>query len=252
MMNAVATRVGLVAGLLAFGGLACPAATAADERADERAAMVEVIEAAVRGTARELGREALDVRVLEAMRTVPRHEFVPGNVRRDAYQDRPLPIGYGQTISQPYIVAIMTDLVAPVPESRVLEVGTGSGYQAAVLAGLVSEVYTLEIVPELANRARRDLARLGYDNVTAKQGDGYYGWPAAAPFDAIVVTAGASHVPPPLIEQLRPGGRMIIPVGSRFLVQQLLLLTKAEDGSVSTRQVLPVRFVPLTGGHERP
>jgi protein-L-isoaspartate(D-aspartate) O-methyltransferase len=214
--------------------------------------MVAVIEEGVRETATQLGRPSLSPAVIRAMRRVPRHELVPENVRRDAYQDRPLPIGHGQTISQPYIVAIMTDLVDVGPDSRVLEIGTGSGYQAAVLAEVAGEVYTLEIIPELARRARQDLARLGYENVTARAGDGYFGWEAHAPFHAIVVTAGASHVPPPLIEQLAPGGKLIIPVGSRFLTQQLLLLSKGRDGSVSTRQILPVRFVPLTGGHDRP
>ncbi len=227
-------------------------AEGAGERADERAAMVAVIEEGVRQTRAQLGRSALSPRVIEAMGRVARHELVPEDVRRYAYQDRPLPIGHGQTISQPYIVAIMTDLVEPGPDSRVLEIGTGSGYQAAVLAEVAGEVYTLEIIPELAKRAGRDLARLGYGNVTAREGDGYFGWASQAPFDAIVVTAGATHVPPPLIEQLAPGGKLIIPVGSRFLTQQLLLLSKAEDGTVTTRQVLPVRFVPLTGGRPRP
>ena len=214
--------------------------------------MVAAVEEGVRQTRAQLGRSELSPRVIGAMGRVARHELVPENVRRDAYRNRPLPIGYGQTISQPYIVAIMTDLVDVGPDSRVLEIGTGSGYQAAVLAEVAGRVYTLEIIPELAQRARRDLARLGYDNVTAREGDGYFGWEDEAPFDAIVVTAGASHVPPPLIEQLAPGGKLIIPVGSRFLTQQLLLLSKARDGSVSTRQVLPVRFVPLTGGRDRP
>jgi protein-L-isoaspartate(D-aspartate) O-methyltransferase len=234
---------------------AAPGFARADDepaRAEERAEMVAVIEDGVRRTRTQLGRSALSPRVIAAMDRVARHELVPEDVRRDAYRDRPLPIGYGQTISQPYIVAIMTDLVDVGPDSRVLEIGTGSGYQAAVLAEVAGEVYTLEIIPELAQRARRDLERLGYENVTAREGDGYFGWEAHAPFDAIVVTAGASHVPPPLIEQLAPGGRLIIPVGSRFLTQQLLLLSKAGDGSVSTRQVLPVRFVPLTGSHDRP
>ncbi len=214
--------------------------------------MVAVIEEGVRQTRTQLGRSSLSPRVIEAMGRVARHELVPEEVRRYAYQDRPLPIGHGQTISQPYIVAIMTDLVDAGPDSRVLEIGTGSGYQAAVLAEVAGQVYTLEIIPELAKRAGRDLARLGYGNVTAREGDGYFGWASQAPFDAIVVTAGATHVPPPLIEQLAPGGKLIIPVGSRFLTQQLLLLSKAEDGTVTTRQVLPVRFVPLTGGRPRP
>lgn len=224
-------------------------AMAADDMATRRAALVDEIAGDVRMTARYLGRDRLDTRVLEAIETVPRHEFVPGEQRRFAYDNRPLPIGYGQTISQPYIVAIMTDLIEPGTTDVILEVGTGSGYQAAVLAELVETVCTIEIIPELAQRARRDLTRLGYRNIRAREGDGYYGWPECGPFDGIVVTAGASHVPPPLIEQLKPGGKLIIPVGSRFLTQQLLLVEKDEEGKVSTRQILPVRFVPLTGGH---
>ncbi|MGB5541145.1 MAG: protein-L-isoaspartate(D-aspartate) O-methyltransferase, partial [Gammaproteobacteria bacterium] len=166
-----------------------------------------------------------------------------------AYDNRPLSIGYGQTISQPYIVALMTDLLDVGPDATVLEVGTGSGYQAAVLSGLVASVYTIEIVPQLGERAQGVLARLGYDNVEVRIGDGYYGWEEHAPFDAIIVTAAASHVPPPLVRQLKPGGRMIIPVGSRFMVQELLLVEKTAAGEVSTRQILPVAFVPLTGGH---
>jgi len=160
-----------------------------------------------------------------------------------------LPIGHGQTISQPYIVALMTDLIETTPEMRVLEIGTGSGYQAAVLAELVDQVYSIEIIRSLGELAAQRLQVLGYDNVQARIGDGYYGWKEYAPFDAIVVTAAASHVPPPLIEQLRPGGRMVIPVGSRFMTQQLLFVEKAEDGSVTTRQLMPVFFVPLTGSH---
>jgi len=180
---------------------------------------------------------------------VPRHELIPSDARRYAYDNRPLPIGYGQTISQPYIVAIMTDLVEPNPDDVVLEVGTGSGYQAAVLSRLVKQVCSIEIIPQLAKRARRDLDRLGYGNIRTREGDGYYGWQDCGPFDAIVVTAGAGHVPPPLIDQLKPGGKLIIPVGSRFMTQQLLLVEKDAAGAVTTRHVLPVRFVPLTGGH---
>jgi protein-L-isoaspartate(D-aspartate) O-methyltransferase len=160
-----------------------------------------------------------------------------------------LPIGYGQTISQPYIVALMTDLLKVNSGDVVLELGTGSGYQAAILSGLVKRVYTIEIIEPLARQAKSRLARLGYGNVTTRLGDGYYGWPEYAPFDGIIVTAAASHVPPPLIEQLKPGGRMVIPVGDRFFTQQLLLVEKTADGQITTRQVLPVRFVPLTGEH---
>jgi len=217
--------------------------------AAERRAMIDEIAGEVRMTARYLERDRLDPRVLEAIGHVPRHELVPADQRRYAYENRPLPIGYGQTISQPYIVAIMTDLIEPEPSDTVLEVGTGSGYQAAVLARLVNRVCSIEIIPQLADRARSDLDRLGYGNIRTRTGDGYYGWPECGPFDGIVVTAGASQVPPPLIEQLKPGGRLVIPVGSRFMTQQLLLVEKAEDGELRTRQVLPVRFVPLTGGH---
>ena len=186
---------------------------------------------------------------MEAMAAVPRHRFVPEEIERMAYQDRPLPIGYGQTISQPYIVALMTELLDLQGDETVLEVGTGSGYQAAVCGRLAARTYTIEIVPELAERAAATLAEQGFDTVVSRQGDGYYGWPEHAPFDAIIVTAAASHVPPPLIEQLKPGGRMVIPVSGPFLVQQLLRVDKADDGTITTRQLLPVRFVPLTGGH---
>ena len=220
-----------------------------DGYAQARAVLMAEIEADVRETADYLGRTALDERVIEALRTVPRHAFVPARERPFAYENRPLAIGHGQTISQPYIVAIMTDLLDPQPGDRVLEVGTGSGYQAAVLSLLVERVYSIEIVSPLAASATRRLMELGYKNVTVRQGDGYYGWKEHAPFDAIVVTAAAGHVPPPLIAQLKPGGRMIIPVGSRFLTQQLVLITKQADGSLITRQLLPVAFVPLTGKH---
>jgi protein-L-isoaspartate(D-aspartate) O-methyltransferase len=179
------------------------------------------------------------------MLAVPRHELVPSRSRDRAYENRPLPIGYGQTISQPYIVALMTDLLQPAADDVVLEVGTGSGYQAAVLAEIVGRVYSVEIVPELARRGAGDLARLGYRNVEVRNGDGYHGWEEHAPFDAIVVTAAASHIPPPLVQQLAPGGRMVIPVGSPFAVQQLTLVEKTPEGRVETRQLLPVSFVPL-------
>jgi len=187
--------------------------------------------------------------VMASMNTVKRHELVPQSERRFAYENRPLPIGYGQTISQPYIVALMTELVEPDADDVVLEVGTGSGYQAAILAELVDHVYSIEIIEVLATRAKQDLLRLGYKNVTTKLGDGYYGWEEHGPFDSIVVTAAAGHVPPPLIEQLKPGGRMVIPVGSRFMTQTLLLIEKTENGEVITRQFGAVRFVPLTGQH---
>jgi len=184
-----------------------------------------------------------DERVLDAMRRVPRHELVPESQRAHAYADRPLPIGEGQTISQPYIVAAMSEAAKLEGTERVLEVGTGSGYQAAVLAELASEVYTIELEPELAARAKADLERLGYRNLQTRTGDGYAGWPEAAPFDAIVVTAAPDHVPPALVEQLAVGGRLVIPVGGRWS-QELLVVTKTADGVVQ-RRLMPVRFVPL-------
>ena len=213
-----------------------------------RAAMVDEVHFYAT-LARETGEKALNEDVMQSLGTVERHEFVPAHQKRFAYENRPLAIGHGQTISQPYIVALMTDLIEPGPDDVVLEIGTGSGYQAAILAKLVNHVYSIEIIDALADRAAADLARLGYDNVTTKLGDGYYGWQEHAPFDAIVVTAAASYVPPPLVQQLRPGGRMIIPVGSRFMTQQLLLLEKTEDGEIITRQIAAVMFVPLTGKH---
>ena len=216
-----------------------------DDYAAQRAALV----GEVRTYARMDDPPGLNETVLQAMMRVERHEFVPDGVRVHAYRNQPLPIGYGQTISQPYIVALMTDLLELSPNDSVLEIGTGSGYQAAVLAELVESVYSIEIVEPLAQQVKQRLARLGYDTVTTKLGDGYYGWAEHAPFDAIIVTAAASHVPPPLIEQLRPGGRMVIPVGGQFQVQYLLLIEKDLDGEVRSRQVTAVRFVPLTGGH---
>lgn len=194
--------------------------------------------------------EAIDEGVLWSLGAVKRHEFVPDNQKRFAYENRPLPIGHGQTISQPYIVALMTDLIEPDKDDVVLEIGTGSGYQAAILAKLVKQVYSIEIVPPLAHQAEARLRRLGHDNVTTRLGDGYYGWKDYAPFDSIVVTAAASHVPPPLVRQLRPGGKMIIPVGGRFMTQQLLLIEKTDQGEVRSFQIAAVRFVPLTGEHE--
>jgi len=193
--------------------------------------------------------DALNEKVLKALGKVRRHEFVPEKQRAQAYKNHPLPIGYGQTISQPYIVALMTDLVETEPDHVILEVGTGSGYQAAVLAKLVDRVYSIEIIEPLANQVRERLQRLGYGNVETTLGDGYYGWEEHGPYDAIVVTAAASHVPPPLIQQLKPGGRMVIPVGGRFQIQSLLLIEKKVDGDLITRQITAVRFVPLTGDH---
>ena len=234
-----------------LSGATVPPALTADTPAfdSERRELLRDIERDVRDTAKYLNRRSLDERVMSAMSTVPRHEFVRPEDRGRAYENRPLPIGHGQTISQPYIVAIMTDLAEPSPGCRALEVGTGSGYQAAVLGTLCDEVYTLEIIEPLGEQARGRLARLGYHNVTVRIGDGYYGWEEHAPFDVILVTAVASHVPPPLLRQLKPGGRLIVPLGSPFMVQQLVLVEKDTRDRLTIRQLMPVRFVPLTGDH---
>ena len=186
-----------------------------------------------------------DPDVLQAMGRVPRHEFVPEDNRSYSYRDTPLPIGYGQTISQPYIVAEMTRQLRLSPSSKVLEIGTGSGYQAAVLAELTPTVYSIEIIEPLQERASNTLKKNGYHNIRLRHGDGYYGWPEAAPFDGIIVTCAAGEIPPPLVEQLAVGGRMLIPVGKRFGTQYLILVTKQEDGSISSRNLMAVRFVPL-------
>ena len=186
-----------------------------------------------------------DPAVLKSLRTVERHLFVPSESADKAYDDRPLPIGYGQTISQPFIVAYMTEIIGPKPHHKVLEIGTGSGYQAAVLAHLVKAVYTIEIVPQLGNTAATRLKNLGYKTVQVRVGDGYYGWKEAGPFDAIVVTAAAEYIPPPLLEQLKDGGKMVIPVGSQFMNQNLMLVEKKGKKNV-TRSLMPVMFVPFT------
>ena len=191
------------------------------------------------------GRGIRDRRVLEALRRVPRHSFIPAAERARAYDDGPVPIGQGQTISQPYIVALMTELVRPQPGDRVLEVGTGSGYQAAVLARLVKHVYTIELEETLARSATAVLRELQFENITVRTGDGYGGWPEHAPFDIVIVTAAPEHIPQPLIDQLKPGGRLIVPVGPRFSVQQLQLLEKDANGVIKTTEVSPVMFVPL-------
>ncbi|MCX6927960.1 MAG: protein-L-isoaspartate(D-aspartate) O-methyltransferase [Verrucomicrobia bacterium] len=197
-----------------------------------------------------LGRDITNSRVLAVMGRIPRHEFVPVALRPEAYQDRPLAIGYGQTISQPYIVAFMTEQLEPKPTDRVLEIGTGSGYQAAVLAELTAQVYTIEIVDELAQRAAADLKRLGYTNVLARAGDGHKGWSDAAPFDAVIVTCAPERIPQPLIDQLKDGGRMIIPVGEAW--HQELVLLRKHGGKLEQHAVLPVRFVPMTGKERGP
>lgn len=235
--------------LLAVFATGSRAAAEGDEYASVREELIGRIEEHVRATRQYIDKQQLDPKVMETMRTVPRHEFVPLSLKKFAYENRPLAIGHGQTISQPYIVALMTDLLEVQPTDRVLEVGTGSGYQAAVLARLVQQVYTIEIIEPLAKEAGERLDRLAIANIETRSGDGYYGWPEHAPFDAIIVTAAASHVPPPLIKQLKAGGRMVIPVGSGFQTQQLLLVTKEDDDKITARQILPVAFVPLTGSH---
>ena len=227
-----------------------PALGGAAEEAAERQDMVRTIQEHARSTADILGPSGLSAAVLEVMSRVERHRFVPEDQRSLAYADRPLPIGYGQTISQPFIVAFMTDLLEPEPDDVVLEIGTGSGYQAAVLSPLVAKVCTIEIIPELGRQASKRLEQLGYENVRTKIADGYHGWRDCGPFDGVVVTAAADHVPPPLVEQMKPGGRMVIPVGGLFAFQHLILVEKALDGSVQSRQVLPVRFVPFRRASE--
>ena len=242
---AILTVFGIGAALLLT--MAGAPAAAAQDFASERLRMVEDITALSRETRAEVGKPAFDERVMAVMAQVPRHEFVPASQVPSAYRNRPLPIGHGQTISQPYIVALMTDLARVEPGHKVLEVGTGSGYQAAVMAHLAKAVYTIEIVEPLGLQAAQRLKTMGYANVEVRLGDGYNGWEEHAPYDAILVTASASHIPPPLIRQLKAGGRMVIPVGASFMVQYLMLVEKNLDGTVSTRQILPVRFVPLTG-----
>ena len=209
--------------------------------------MLAAIAVSVRNSHEYTGLAELDERVMAAMAAVPREQFVLPAYRHLAYQNTPLPIAAGQTISQPLIVALMTHLLDPQPGDVVLEVGTGSGYQAAVLAELVSQVYSVEIVEELATEAAGVLARLGYDNVTVRAGDGYAGWPEHAPFDGIIVTAAAEEIPPPLLQQLKPGGKLVIPVGEEHGYQELLLVEVGDNGQVRERSMLPVRFVPLTG-----
>ena len=215
------------------------------ERQDRQVRLLREIEAEIRETAAYTGRMALAKEVIDAMAKVKREEFVSLSQAPLAYENRPLPIGHGQTISQPYVVALMTELLELAPEHRVLEIGTGSGYQTAILALLARQVHTIERVDALADQARSRLRRLGYDTVEVHNGDGYEGLVEHAPFDAIIVTAAAKEIPPPLVEQLKPGGRMVIPVGGRFSVQNLVLVEKDETGGIKTTSVLPVAFVPL-------
>jgi protein-L-isoaspartate(D-aspartate) O-methyltransferase len=213
--------------------------------------MMQDIERETEYTAGLIGKRALDPRVMEAMKQVPRHEFVPAEAQAYAYANGPVPIGHGQTISQPYIVALMTDLLNPEPDHVVLEVGTGSGYQAAILSLLVKQVYSTEIVEPLAMAARERLQHLGYGNVEIRAADGYHGWVEHAPFDGIVVTAAAPAIPGPLVEQLKPGGRLVIPVGLPYFHQELMVVEKSEDNEIHTRDILGVAFVPLTGQHHK-
>jgi len=249
-MKLLPAHIELLAPLLmaVFAAVSVPS-LADDPTESARMELIRIIEEDVRQTSLELNKAELDPRVMKALARVPRHKFVPLEEKTYAYENRPLPIGHGQTISQPYIVAIMTDMLNLKPDSKVLELGTGSGYQAAILGELAGEVYTIEIVEPLGLLAKDRLQQLGYKNVITKVGDGYYGWEEHAPFDAIIVTAAASHIPPPLIKQLKPGGRMVIPVGSRFMTQQLLTVDKRADNKVVSRQVMPVVFVPVTGRH---
>jgi len=247
------SKLPFLAAALAFG-MHCmlPGVSAAlddDRYAQSRETLIKEIEATARSLSSLVGRDTVNHRVIEAIRKVPRHEFVSEYLRPFAYDNRPLPIGHGETISQPYIVAVMTDLLDLEKEHTVLEVGTGSGYQAAVLAEGVKQVYTIEIIEELGKEALERLKRLGYMNVEVRIGDGHSGWKEKAPFDRIIVTAAGNHIPPPLIEQLKPGGRMVIPVGAPHAAQHLMLVEKQKDGKIKTRQVLPVAFVPLTGGY---
>ena len=207
--------------------------------------MLADIDDEVRYTRSLIGKDALDARVMKAMGQVPRDEFVPANMKAAAFENGPLPIGHGQTISQPYIVALMTDMVAPEPEHDILEIGTGSGYQTAILSLVCSKVYSVEVVAELSTAAADLFRRLGYPNIETRIGNGYLGWPEHAPYDGIIVTAAATHIPPALIEQLKPGGRMAIPVGSPYGHQELMLVRKDEQGETHTESVLGVAFVPL-------
>lgn len=233
---------------LLFFGAACASSRVDSENGASHETIL--VSARARMVAEQLeGRGIHDARVLAAMRQVPRHRFVPADVAPDAYEDTPLAIGYGQTISQPYIVALMTELARPRPTDKALEVGTGSGYQAAVLSQVVERVFTIEYLPPLAASAASMLA--GYPNVVVREGDGYGGWPEHAPFDIILVTAAPETVPPALVDQLAPGGRLVIPVGPTSATQELKLIVKRADGTVTSETIAPVRFVPLLG-HDAP
>ena len=220
----------------------------ADKRSDSAAtALWAEVDRQIAGMAGETGFDRLSPAVARALRDTPRENYIPAEQRRNAYANRPLPIGYAQTISQPLIVALMTEMAQVQAGDRVFELGTGSGYQAAILDALGCEVHSIEIIPELGRRARETLDENGHQGVKTRIGDGYFGWEEEAPFDAIIVTAASDHIPPPLIQQIKPGGRMIIPVGSRYLTQQLVLVERDLQGKVTTREIIPVTFVPLTG-----
>jgi protein-L-isoaspartate(D-aspartate) O-methyltransferase len=237
------TRLVLLTSQLALLSLlAAPATAQSRDDAELRARRLEMVRRYM------VGEGISDSATLRAMREVPRHEFVPRAYRDEAYRNYPLPIGFGQTISQPYLVAYMTELIRPRAGMRVLEVGTGSGYQAAVLAAAGCDVHTIEIFRDLADSARARLDRLGYEKVSVRHGDGHLGWPEVAPFDAVLVTAAASHIPPALTSQLRPGGRMVIPVGSVYGAQYLILVEKDRSGELRTANLLPVMFVPMLTG----
>ncbi|MFV1950375.1 MAG: protein-L-isoaspartate(D-aspartate) O-methyltransferase [Nitrospinota bacterium] len=218
-----------------------------EEYSTPRERMIKEIETDMKSISGMLGKRTLDRQVIKVMSGVHRHEFVEPGLRSYAYLNRPLPIGYGQTISQPFIVALMTDLLKMDNDDVVLEIGAGSGYQAAVLAGIARKVYTIEIIKELGEKAKKRLQRLGYKNIEVLIADGYYGWKEHAPFDSIIVTAAAGHVPLPLLRQLKAGGRIVIPIGGVYDVQMLMVITKDLSGKMKTRQIIPVRFVPMTG-----
>jgi protein-L-isoaspartate(D-aspartate) O-methyltransferase len=232
--------LGLITALTSAGAMG------EDQFERDRAALLREIASMARETGAETGRPEFSLRVMQAMRKVPRHRFVDAAQAGSAYANRPLSIGHGQTISQPYIVALMTELLDAKRGDTVLEIGTGSGYQAAVLAELVAKVYTIEIIEPVGKRAERVLREIGYANIQTRIGDGYHGWPEHAPYDGILVTAAAPEVPTALVKQMKPGARMVIPVGASGQAQVLQVLVKQPDGSVSTRQTLPVRFVPFT------
>ena len=211
--------------------------------------MLDDINMEVHLTRHLIGKNALDDRVMAVMKQVPRHEFLPADLRYGAYSNGPAPIGCGQTISQPYMVALMSDLLMTKPADIILEIGTGSGYQTAILSGLVQHIYSVEIITELATSARKRLYKLGYNNVDIRNDDGYFGWPEHAPYNGIIVTAAAPYIPQPLIHQLRPGARLVIPVGLPFDYQTLMVVEKKANGEIETRKILGVSFVPLTGEH---